>query len=452
MTKPAGRNTTGKSIRADGDSSGSDSEEQLLPARKRRQRGTLGSTSTAASGKSTQRNAVAALQKPRGATNAYMHFANFKRADLREANPQATLGELGKLSGELWRRMSTEDREPWMKRAAEDKARYVSELAEFRLQYPERVLAERVRPSRETSVPTPIRKEQKLLELAQGAQARRVQKLEEAERDKHFYRTILIQTETERQASRNEGLGDLLALLQKGNAEKAAAKAAAAAPLHNSNLDDEDGVEDGEDGEEGEEGEDDREDEIEADTDADETHEPKSLMESSVTTPGFCNGHCGDSNDCASNGSGTISSDNGSGWERDGHENSVDGAVDSSLLPASAETVEPVPERVDELIAEPALSAKPAAIPEATAAAEGSDAATREAPSVESSAAGAIPVEALAQPNTSAKDGAANFSNGAGAAGEMKAAPIRKAKRMMLSATMMKPKAKLSELSEQADA
>jgi len=79
----------------------------------------------------------AAAGEPKAAKNAYMHFVNGKRAELREANPQATLGELGKLSGELWRSMSAEDKEQWNLQAAEDKARYETELAEFRLHHGE---------------------------------------------------------------------------------------------------------------------------------------------------------------------------------------------------------------------------------------------------------------------------------------------------------------------------
>ncbi|CCK71495.1 high-mobility group nucleosome-binding protein KNAG_0H00800 [Huiozyma naganishii CBS 8797] len=64
---------------------------------------------------------------PKRSMSAYMFFANENRDIVKSENPNATFGQLGKLLGEKWKNMSTEDKEPYDAKAAADKKRYESE-------------------------------------------------------------------------------------------------------------------------------------------------------------------------------------------------------------------------------------------------------------------------------------------------------------------------------------
>jgi len=61
--------------------------------------------------------------------NAYMLFTNETRAALKTKNPDASMGEMGKLSGEAWKAMGAEEKKVWEDKAAAEKVRYAAEIA-----------------------------------------------------------------------------------------------------------------------------------------------------------------------------------------------------------------------------------------------------------------------------------------------------------------------------------
>ena len=60
-----------------------------------------------------------------------MFFAAAKRAEIKDANPEASFGELGKLQGSTWRALSEEDKKEYNEKAAEDKLRFNREMKEY---------------------------------------------------------------------------------------------------------------------------------------------------------------------------------------------------------------------------------------------------------------------------------------------------------------------------------
>jgi structure-specific recognition protein 1 len=67
--------------------------------------------------------------KPKRPMSAFMYFSRDYRAVLKEQNPTASFGELGKLLGSSWRNLDKEERQKYDSLAREDRLRYESELA-----------------------------------------------------------------------------------------------------------------------------------------------------------------------------------------------------------------------------------------------------------------------------------------------------------------------------------
>ncbi|KAK3180341.1 Non-histone chromosomal protein 6 [Lecanicillium sp. MT-2017a] len=68
---------------------------------------------------------------PKRGLSAYMFFANEQRENVREENPDATFGEVGKRLGERWKALSDKQRAPYEAKAAADKKRYEDEKAAY---------------------------------------------------------------------------------------------------------------------------------------------------------------------------------------------------------------------------------------------------------------------------------------------------------------------------------
>ncbi|GAN07545.1 non-histone chromosomal protein 6 [Mucor ambiguus] len=66
---------------------------------------------------------------PKRGLSAYMFFSQDKRAQVKEENPEASFGTLGKLLGEKWKAMSDEEKKPYVDKAEADKKRYEDEKA-----------------------------------------------------------------------------------------------------------------------------------------------------------------------------------------------------------------------------------------------------------------------------------------------------------------------------------
>ncbi|CCE86454.1 Piso0_004944 [Millerozyma farinosa CBS 7064] len=68
---------------------------------------------------------------PKRSLSAYMFFANENRDIVRAENPGISFGQVGKLLGEKWKAMSSEDKTPYETKAEADKKRYEKEKAEY---------------------------------------------------------------------------------------------------------------------------------------------------------------------------------------------------------------------------------------------------------------------------------------------------------------------------------
>ncbi|KAI9486595.1 MAG: high mobility group box domain-containing protein [Benjaminiella poitrasii] len=69
---------------------------------------------------------------PKRGLSAYMFFSQENRAKVKEENPEATFGQLGKLLGEKWKSMSDDEKKPYVEKAEKDKQRYENEKANLK--------------------------------------------------------------------------------------------------------------------------------------------------------------------------------------------------------------------------------------------------------------------------------------------------------------------------------
>jgi len=67
---------------------------------------------------------------PKKALSAYMLFCKAERSTVKENNPEAGFGELGKLLGAQWKGMDDDDKEEFKELALVDKQRYLDEGGE----------------------------------------------------------------------------------------------------------------------------------------------------------------------------------------------------------------------------------------------------------------------------------------------------------------------------------
>ncbi|EJD43674.1 hypothetical protein AURDEDRAFT_114700 [Auricularia subglabra TFB-10046 SS5] len=67
---------------------------------------------------------------PKRALSAYMFFVKDWRERIKEENPDAAFGEIGKLMGAKWKEMSDEDKQPYVEQAEEDKVRAEKDRAD----------------------------------------------------------------------------------------------------------------------------------------------------------------------------------------------------------------------------------------------------------------------------------------------------------------------------------
>eukprot|EP00529_Nitzschia_sp_RCC80_P014404 CAMPEP_0113454940 /NCGR_PEP_ID=MMETSP0014_2-20120614/8121_1 /TAXON_ID=2857 /ORGANISM="Nitzschia sp." /LENGTH=754 /DNA_ID=CAMNT_0000346359 /DNA_START=65 /DNA_END=2329 /DNA_ORIENTATION=- /assembly_acc=CAM_ASM_000159 len=68
---------------------------------------------------------------PKKALSAFMMFSIENRPKIKEANPEATFGEMGKLIGEAYKNISDEERARLNKKVEQDKERYAKEMANY---------------------------------------------------------------------------------------------------------------------------------------------------------------------------------------------------------------------------------------------------------------------------------------------------------------------------------
>ncbi|KAL1927345.1 hypothetical protein VTP01DRAFT_3974 [Rhizomucor pusillus] len=66
---------------------------------------------------------------PKRGLSAYMFFSQEQRPKVKEENPDANFGAIGKILGERWKNMTDEEKAPYNAKAEEDKKRYEAEKA-----------------------------------------------------------------------------------------------------------------------------------------------------------------------------------------------------------------------------------------------------------------------------------------------------------------------------------
>ncbi|KAI8371618.1 Non-histone chromosomal protein 6 [Radiomyces spectabilis] len=66
---------------------------------------------------------------PKRGLSAYMFFSQEMRQQVKDENPEAGFGQIGKLLGAKWKKMSEEEKKPYNEKAEADKKRYEDEKA-----------------------------------------------------------------------------------------------------------------------------------------------------------------------------------------------------------------------------------------------------------------------------------------------------------------------------------
>ncbi|KAJ2843573.1 Non-histone chromosomal protein 6 [Coemansia brasiliensis] len=79
--------------------------------------------------RSAKKSKEASAAKPKRALSAYMFFSQDKRNEVKDSNPNATFGEIGKLLGKMWSELTEEQKKPYKEKSEKDKARYEAERA-----------------------------------------------------------------------------------------------------------------------------------------------------------------------------------------------------------------------------------------------------------------------------------------------------------------------------------
>ncbi|KAG4302971.1 hypothetical protein PCANB_000731 [Pneumocystis canis] len=69
---------------------------------------------------------------PKRGMSAYMFFAQENRELVKTENPDASFGQIGKILGELWKNLSSKDKQPYENRAKKDKERFETEKSQWR--------------------------------------------------------------------------------------------------------------------------------------------------------------------------------------------------------------------------------------------------------------------------------------------------------------------------------
>lgn len=85
-------------------------------------------------GKTVKKKVKKDPNAPKKNLTSYMLFAQASREEIKNKNPDATFGELGKLMGEEFKKLSPDNRKKWDERAESDKQRYKREIKDYEAQ------------------------------------------------------------------------------------------------------------------------------------------------------------------------------------------------------------------------------------------------------------------------------------------------------------------------------
>ena len=120
--------------------------------------------------------ARAAAGEPKRAASAYILFASSKRPQVKEENPSASMTELGKLLGTMWRDMDAEAKAEWGKKQDEDKERYEKELSAYIAEHGETIAQKQKREKDEQKAA--VKAEKRAASEKQRAERKAVRKSE----------------------------------------------------------------------------------------------------------------------------------------------------------------------------------------------------------------------------------------------------------------------------------
>ncbi|TPX44588.1 hypothetical protein SeMB42_g01541 [Synchytrium endobioticum] len=68
---------------------------------------------------------------PKKALTAFMLFSKEYRPKIKEENPDVTFGDVGKLLGAAWNKLSDKEKEPFKAKEKDEKARYEVDIAKY---------------------------------------------------------------------------------------------------------------------------------------------------------------------------------------------------------------------------------------------------------------------------------------------------------------------------------
>jgi hypothetical protein len=68
---------------------------------------------------------------PKRGSSAFIIFGNDIRAKIKQENPDASFGEIGKLISEKWKALSDAEKAPYEEKAAKDRLRYEKEMKSY---------------------------------------------------------------------------------------------------------------------------------------------------------------------------------------------------------------------------------------------------------------------------------------------------------------------------------
>ena len=70
---------------------------------------------------------------PKGVKSSYLFFCDDARKQVKEEQPDLAPNDVSRKMGDMWRKMTDEDKEPYKRQAEADKTRYATEMESYRL-------------------------------------------------------------------------------------------------------------------------------------------------------------------------------------------------------------------------------------------------------------------------------------------------------------------------------
>ena len=114
---------------SDGEGGGEEGEKKVEKEKKKEKKEKKEKSSKDES-KPRQKRAKKEPTGPKRAMTSFLYFSKDKRAEVIAKNPGISMGEQGKMLGQMWKEATAEDKEPYEELAQKDKERYEREKKE----------------------------------------------------------------------------------------------------------------------------------------------------------------------------------------------------------------------------------------------------------------------------------------------------------------------------------